>query len=109
MATSVERATRHCDGSLMLHADGTPAACTEELEGRPCAGLEAEHRGPATSCDELLGAGGCELCTIDAWGDDQWRHAVHLGCSRRHAQRCVAHRPQRVARVLVSGHGVWLD
>ena len=82
-----------CDGMLVVHADGSPAACTRELEGLACAGMEAAHSCGATTCEELLGEGGCEECAADAaeWDDHEWSHAVHVGRMASGRQRCRAH------------------
>jgi len=84
-----------CVGALVVHTDATSAACTEELEGRRCAGLHIEHAGGRVSCQELLGAGACETCALDAWGVREWRHAVHVGRAARRAGDCAAHRRLR--------------
>ena len=48
-----------CGGTRIDHLDGSLAACSQELLGRVCGG--SVHRSQAT-CEELLGAGGCEHC-----------------------------------------------
>ena len=87
---------QHCDGTLLVHHDGTAAACSEELEGRCCPGPAAVHGGGSATCDEVLGGGGCELCAADSWGEREWRHATHLGQCRRTARQCSVHRPRQV-------------
>ena len=85
--------TWHCAGTVVVHADGTPAACTCELEGLACAGLESEHLGGITTCVDLLGADGCEQCsrvTAPA-AEDPWRHAVRMGRMATARRRCRAH------------------
>lgn len=86
----------HCDGTLVIHADGTAAACSEELAGRCCAGEEAVHLGGNARCEVVLGPGGCEWCDVDPWNDHQWRHVVHVGGGVRAQRRC---------RVPVAGAG----
>lgn len=80
-----------CPGVLVVHDDGSPAACSEELDGRCCAGPAHQHLG-SLSCRELLGMGGCEACAMEAeagWDDPAWRHAVHRGVLvARRARRC---------------------
>ncbi len=80
-----------CGGTLLTHADGTLAACSEELEGRRCAGNQLEHAGGALPCEAVLGAGGCELCSMEQWSPREWTHAVHVGRQRRARLRCTAH------------------
>jgi hypothetical protein len=50
-----------CRGVLVVHLDGSMAACTEELLGRPCAGEAHRDR---TTCEAVLGSGGCEHCEV---------------------------------------------
>lgn len=82
-----------CAGTIVLHADGTPAACTLELEGVACAGLDSDHLGGVMTCDDLLGDEGCEQCsrvTAPA-AEDPWRHAVRVGRMATARRRCRAH------------------
>ena len=76
-----------CGGTMVRHGDGTSAACSEELEGRCCAGSDAPHLGDET-CEDVLGPGGCEYCLPDAWDDRDWRHAVRIGGFARTQRRC---------------------
>lgn len=39
-----------CGGCLVMHRDGSVAFCTEELDGRPCAGYGERHLGGTMSC-----------------------------------------------------------
>lgn len=39
-----------CGGCLVLHRDGSVAFCTEELDGRPCAGYGQRHLGGTMPC-----------------------------------------------------------
>ena len=88
-----------CGGTLLVHVDGEPAACTEELEGRCCAGPGTPHA-REVPCEDLLGPGGCEVCALETWTPDLWRHAVHVGTMARAARLCRAHtRPRRRAPV----------
>lgn len=80
-----------CGGTLLTHADGTLAACTEELEGRSCAGNALAHAGGSVPCEAVLGVGGCELCAVEQWSPRQWTHAVHVGRQRRSRLRCTTH------------------
>ena len=82
-----------CSGTIVLHADGTPAACTLELEGVACSGLDSDHLGGVMTCDDLLGADGCEQCTRVAGPEavDPLRHAVRVGRMTTARRRCRAH------------------
>ena len=76
-----------CYGTLVLHRDGTAAACSEELDGRPCAGNDRPHAG-IISCRDLLGFGGCEHCVVDHWDGRAWQHAAHVGVLAAGPRRC---------------------
>lgn len=39
-----------CNGCLVLHRDGEIAYCSEELDGRPCAGYGEPHLAGVMSC-----------------------------------------------------------
>jgi hypothetical protein len=80
-----------CGGALLVHLDASTAACTEELEGRCCAGAHAAHRGGTVSCQDVLGPGGCETCALDSFTERQWRHVAHVGVMARSTRRCLAH------------------
>ena len=81
-----------CDGTWVVHQDGTSAACSEEISGRPCAGSGAAHRGGTATCETLLGPGACEWCALGSWESRDWRHAAHVGRMARAQRRCrVAH------------------
>lgn len=84
-----------CPGTMVLHLDGTPAACSEELDGRCCPGDDRPHLG-AISCGDLLGLGGCEACApaapAEGWDDPAWRHAVRVGVLAARRQQCRHHR-----------------
>lgn len=84
-----------CPGTMVVHLDGSPAACSEELDGRGCPGGDRPHLG-AISCDELLGFGGCEACAPsiadDGWDDLAWRHAVRVGVLATRRHQCRHHR-----------------
>jgi hypothetical protein len=90
-----------CSGTLVVHGDGSPAACTEELEGRCCAGSGAEHTGPAIGCEDMLGRGGCEICAMESFTARDWRHAAHVAAVAARGRRCVAHAGARRARAVV--------
>lgn len=79
-----------CQGTLLMHSDGTLAACSEELEGRRCAGNGLAHAA-IVACEDVLGTGGCELCSVDGWSERDWGHVVHLGRHRQIRARCGAH------------------
>ena len=81
-----------CVGLLLIHRDGQPAACTEELEGRCCPDPRAIHVGGVAGCEQVLGSGGCEQCSLEVWEEGDWRHAVHVGKLARTNRRCMAHR-----------------
>lgn len=81
----------HCEGTLLVHLDGTPAACTEELMGRCCPGPTAWHGGGTAQCRAMLGPGGCETCEMESWTDDQWRHAAHVARLARRPRHCRVH------------------
>lgn len=84
-----------CGGALLVHVDSSPAACTEELEGRCCAGTDAAHRGGTILCQDVLGPGGCETCALESWAEPQWRHAAHVGLIARASRRCATHTRSR--------------
>lgn len=108
----------HCGGALLVHLDSSPAACTEELEGRCCAGPHVVHRAGTLSCQDVLGPGGCETCIFEAYTEREWRHVAHVGVMARSSQRCLAHvrarrRPvyscdfeQLLADLVLHGHAV---
>jgi len=83
---------RVCAGALWLHVDGTVAACSEEVAGRPCAGVGALHLGGTCSCADALGPGACELCAPDAFSERDWRHVAHVARFARTHRRCRAQR-----------------
>lgn len=85
-----------CGGVLLVHVDSSPAACTEELEGRCCPGPEALHLGGRLSCGEALGPGACETCALEALSPRQWRHSLHLAMRLRTARNCGDHRRSRL-------------
>ncbi|MHB8682556.1 MAG: hypothetical protein ACYDA2_10750 [Acidimicrobiales bacterium] len=84
-----------CVGRLLVHADSTPAACSEELEGRCCPGPDAVHVGSPVSCEAVLGPKGCEICAVELLTERDWRHVVHVARYRRTATRCEAHHRAR--------------
>ena len=87
-----------CGGTLLVHFDGEPAACTEELEGRCCAGPGLPHA-RQLACEAHLGPGACEVCAVEAWTPRMWRHAVHVGTLARSARLCRAHTGARRVQV----------
>jgi hypothetical protein len=100
----IEAVAVQCEGTLILHSDGSAAACSEELQGRPCTGPHAAHQGGTARCEEFLGAGGCEQCALDSWDERAWRHATHLGGFARTQRRCGLH---RILTAPASAHGRW--
>ncbi len=90
-AVNETEATAVCRGTMIFHADGTAAACSEEIEGRRCLGSSISHAGGTTDCVSVLGAGECELCAPQWWGPRDWRHAVHVGRMARASRRCRVH------------------
>lgn len=53
-----------CRGSLVLHKDGTPVLCSEELAGRSCIELSYERHRIFRSCG-LTFLRGCPDCRDD--------------------------------------------
>ncbi len=51
-----------CDGCLVLHRDGAVAFCSEELDGRRCAGYDHPHLGGYMSCRVAPRAVRCRRC-----------------------------------------------
>ncbi|HZU79690.1 MAG TPA: hypothetical protein VE991_07215 [Acidimicrobiales bacterium] len=92
-------AEAQCRGTLLIHADGTTAACSEELEGRCCPGELATHAATAR-CEDFLGRGGCEICVLESFTARDWKHATHVATYARTSHRCAAHvRVRRTARI----------
>ena len=54
-----------CKGSLILHKDGTPVFCSEQLAGRSCVELSYERHRIFRSCG-LTFQRGCPECTGQA-------------------------------------------
>ena len=52
-----------CSGSLVLHGDGTVAACTEDDEAGGCEGHELRHEGDPVRCLDWS-PDGCNYCGI---------------------------------------------
>lgn len=98
-----------CSGMLLVHVDASPAACTEELEGRCCPGTEALHLGGRVACQEVLGPGACEMCALEALSPRQWRHSVHLAVRLRRARHCTEHRHSRPPVSPEVEVDAWLD
>ena len=63
--TVVDVAT--CPGSLIVHADGTVAGCTEDDERDGCAGRELRHEGASVRC-WVWSLGGCDYCGVQRVG-----------------------------------------
>lgn len=53
---------RACFGCLVVHRDGSVAFCTEELEGRPCAGYGVRHEGGTMACRVVPRLVRCRYC-----------------------------------------------
>ena len=64
-ARSTVRVVGTCSGSLIVHADGTIAACTNDEDGDACAGIELRHQGDPHRC-------------VDWWGDCLYCGIVRL-------------------------------
>lgn len=58
----VDEVTTMCDGCLVLHRDGEVAFCSEELDGRRCAGYDQPHLGGLMSCRVAPRAVRCRRC-----------------------------------------------
>jgi len=52
-----------CPGSLIVHADGTVACCTEDAEQLGCRGRDERHDGSPKRCIEWF-ADGCDCCGV---------------------------------------------
>jgi hypothetical protein len=52
----------NCSGSLIRHADGTVAGCTNDDEEDGCAGRDERHEGDPTACIDWFG--GCNYCGV---------------------------------------------
>jgi len=50
-----------CAGQLVVHRDGSVAYCTEEQEGRSCAGEDRPHRRGVCAC-RLVRTDDCPYC-----------------------------------------------
>jgi len=88
-------ATCLCNGVLVVHQDGAPALCSEELDGRPCTGIEEPHQ-RSISCADLFGVGGCEVCASAAPDEDRLvGHAVRVAVAAARRTRCCRHRRAR--------------
>jgi len=51
-----------CPGSLIVHADGTVAGCTEDDEKVGCLGRDERHDGSPKRCIEWFD--GCDYCGV---------------------------------------------
>jgi hypothetical protein len=54
-----------CPGSLIFHADGSIAACTEDDEPDGCRGRDERHEGDPVRC-YVWSLGGCNYCGVQA-------------------------------------------
>jgi hypothetical protein len=52
-----------CPGSLIFHADGTVAGCTEDDEPGGCRGRDKRHDGDPIRC-YVWSLGGCNYCGV---------------------------------------------
>ncbi len=52
-----------CPGQLVVHRDGTVAYCTEDTDGRRCAGEDHPHRGGFFACRVVDGES-CAYCSV---------------------------------------------
>lgn len=64
-----------CGGMLIAHLDGAVAACTEELLGRRCTGSPHLEE---TTCETVLGPGGCEHCDVVFEAESFMRAAAEI-------------------------------
>ncbi|MHB8437656.1 MAG: hypothetical protein ACYDD4_00625 [Acidimicrobiales bacterium] len=85
-----------CIGTLLLHLDGSVAACSEEIDGRCCPGADALHSGGTTDCVTELGSGGCETCAFELMTSRDWTHISHV--ARFASRSCSTHLRRRAAR-----------
>ena len=53
----------NCPGSLILHADGTIAGCSEDDEPDGCRGRDERHEGDPIRCWVWMG-GSCNVCGV---------------------------------------------
>jgi len=51
-----------CDGCLVIHRDGEIAYCSEELEGKRCAGYDEPHLAGVMACRITLRVVRCAHC-----------------------------------------------
>jgi hypothetical protein len=51
-----------CDGCLVLHRDGEIAYCSEELDGRSCAGYDLPHLAGLMACRITPRGSRCRHC-----------------------------------------------
>ena len=51
-----------CDGCLVLHRDGEIAYCSEELDGKPCAGYDMPHLAGVMACRVTPRGTRCQHC-----------------------------------------------
>lgn len=84
-----------CCGTLLVHSDGTAAACTEELAGRCCPGPGFTHMGGSVRCTAFLGRGGCEFCGTEHSTGMNWGHVARIADYSRTQGRCTVHGPRR--------------
>jgi len=52
---------KSCPGQLVVHRDGTVAYCTEEQDGRACAGEDRPHRRGVLAC-RVVTRDPCSAC-----------------------------------------------
>lgn len=85
-----------CPGVIIVHEDGSLAACSEELEGRVC-GQPGDHTG-SVQCRELFGAAGCEHCSGRQGDAREVRHALHIATMITRQARCPRARKSSTTR-----------
>ncbi len=51
-----------CDGCLVLHRDGEIAYCSEELDGKNCAGYDMPHLAGVMACRITPRGTRCQHC-----------------------------------------------
>jgi hypothetical protein len=63
-----------CSGYLVVHADGTPFYCSEELVGASCHDYSAERHHTVRQCQTVVGYRHCSFCAVAALLDHLTPH-----------------------------------
>ncbi len=53
-----------CSGYLVVHADGTPFYCSEELAGATCEDYRPERHHTVRPCQTVVGYRYCSFCAV---------------------------------------------